>query len=1086
MPDYEVVEGERKTVTALFADIKGSMELMEDLDPEEARAIVDPALKLMIDAAHRYDGYIVQSTGDGIFALFGAPVAHEDHPQRALYAALRMQEELRRYSDRLREAGNLAVEARVGVNTGEVVVRSIRTDDTHTEYTPIGHSTSLAARMQALAPTGSIAATEHTRRLCEGYFSFKLLGPTRVKGVSEAVNVVEVTGLGPLRTRLQVATQRGLTKFVGRQAELEQMKHALGLAREGRGQIVAAMGEPGVGKSRLFLEFKEVAEAGCLVLEAYSVSHGRSWAYLPVIDLLRSYFDISDDDDERKRREKVTGKLLALERSLEDTLPYIFPLLDIGQEGDGAPAQLDPQLRRRRTLVAIKRILIRESLSQPLIVIFEDLHWIDSETQALLNMIVDGLATVRILLAVNYRPEYHHQWGNKTYYTQLRLDPLGRESADEMLAALLALPAPGDASAGANAERARPEAPLAEGSLVRMSRSPERSKGETQEERVRVPDGIKALQRVIVERTEGNPFFMEEMVQALFEQGVLLRNGGVKLAKQLDEVRIPATVQAILASRIDRLAAPEKELLQILAVLGREFPLALVQRVAGRADDELEQMLSVLQLAEFIYEQPTMDDREYTFKHTLTQEVAYGSMLAGRRRSLHALAAQAIEVVYADGLDDYLSELSHHYDYSGDAYKAVEYLGRAGQRAVRQVAHSDAIGYVSRAIELLKELPEGLERDRRELELQMALASSLLLVRGPGAEESGPVLARAQALSERFGDDRRLMEVLLDQSLFLIYRHQHQLAAEMAERVRTLAERGAAPAMIAGAHLQLGVALCFMGQFKASREHLEHAPGFVSFGAINASGSELLPDVLFMLGYPAAALARSTEFLTAARRISDPFAIVDALNTDARIHMFVRDTQAVMTRVTEIVSIATEYEIGYLIPFAAFLRGWALANEGRCEEAIPDIKRAIVEAKSAMAAGSPWMLAILAKAYGKSGQPQEGLEIVSTALASIEQTSERIYEAEIHRTKGELLLMRNPGEHAAAQGCFGRALDVSRRQNAKSLELRAAMSLARVLDQRGERHEARRILADIYGWFTEGFETADLKDARALLDELSD
>ena len=444
-----IPDGERKTLTALFADIKGSMELMEDLDPEEARAIVDPALKLMIDAVHRYDGYIVQSTGDGIFALFGAPVAHEDHPQRALYAALRMQEELRRYSAKLREAGNLAVEARVGVNTGEVVVRSIRTGDTHTEYTPIGHSTSLAARMQALAPTGSIAMTEQTRRLCEGYFSSKALGPTRIKGVSEPVDVVEVTGLGPLRTRLQVSERRGLTKFVGRQTELEQMRHALELSRDGHGQVVAAMGDPGVGKSRLLFEFKAIAQSGCLVLEAYSVSHGKASAYLPVIDLLKSYFKIAAEDDERARREKVNGKIITLDRSLEDTIPYLLGLLGI-VEGDDPLAQFDPQLRRRRTLEAIKRILARESLNQPLIVIFEDLHWIDSETQALLNLLVDGIATARILLLVNYRPEYQHQWGSKTYYSQLRLDPLGKESAEEMLTALLASPPSADLSAGAN------------------------------------------------------------------------------------------------------------------------------------------------------------------------------------------------------------------------------------------------------------------------------------------------------------------------------------------------------------------------------------------------------------------------------------------------------------------------------------------------------------------------------------------------------------------------------------------------------------------------------------------------------------
>src|ERR1700693_3886016 len=327
--EASALDGERKTVTALFADIKGSTELMQELDPEEARAIIDPALKLMIEAVRRYDGYVVQSTGDGIFALFGAPVAPEDHPQRALYAALRLQEELKRYSDRMRQEGRLPLQARVGVNTGELVVRSIQTGDTHTEYTPIGHTANLAARMQVLAPIGSIAATEQVRKLCEGYFLFNGLGPTRVKGVSEPVNVYEVTGLGPLRTRLQRAMGRGLTKFVGRGREMEALRHAAEQAKTGRGQIVAAMAEPGVGKSRLLFEFKAVSQAGWMVLETFSVSHGKASAYLPVIDLLHGYFKIASDDDTRTRREKINGKVLTLERALEDSIPYLFSLLGI-------------------------------------------------------------------------------------------------------------------------------------------------------------------------------------------------------------------------------------------------------------------------------------------------------------------------------------------------------------------------------------------------------------------------------------------------------------------------------------------------------------------------------------------------------------------------------------------------------------------------------------------------------------------------------------------------------------------------------------------------------------------------------------
>src|SRR5579863_5679113 len=330
--DSENLEGERKTVTALFADIKGSTELEQDLDPEEARAIIDPALKLMIDAVRRYDGYIVQSTGDGIFALFGAPVAHEDHPQRALYAALRVQEDLKRYSSKLVADGGNPLQCRVGINTGEVVVRSIATGAGQTEYTPIGHTTNLASRMQAVAPVGSIAVAEPTRKLVEGYFALRALGPTKVKGVTEAVNVYEVTGLGPLRTRLQRGAARGLTRFVGREREMAALAHAAERARAGHGQIVAAMADAGTGKSRLFFEFKATSQSGWMVLEAFSVSHGKASAFLPVIDLLWSYFKINSDDDERKRREKINGKIVTLDRSLEDGLPYIYGLLGLSDE----------------------------------------------------------------------------------------------------------------------------------------------------------------------------------------------------------------------------------------------------------------------------------------------------------------------------------------------------------------------------------------------------------------------------------------------------------------------------------------------------------------------------------------------------------------------------------------------------------------------------------------------------------------------------------------------------------------------------------------------------------------------------------
>jgi class 3 adenylate cyclase len=523
-------DGERKTITALFADLKGSTALIEGLDPEEARAIIDPALQLMMDAVHRYEGYVAQALGDGIFALFGAPLAHEDHPQRALYAALRMQEEMRRYADTLRAKGHPPLLMRVGINTGEVVVRSIRKDDLHADYVPVGHSTNLAARMEQLAAPGSILVTDYTHTLTDGYFEFKDLGQTQIKGVEEPLYVYEVLGAGPLRTRLQVSTtRRGLTRFVGRQRELEQLQQTLAQAQAGHGQIVGVMGEPGLGKSRLFYEFKLTSLSGFLVLEAYSVSHGKASPYLPIIELLKSYFQIQLQDDERTRRQKVIGKVLELDRSLEDTLPYLFALLGI-EEQPSPLQQMDPQIRRRRSFEALKRLFLRESLNQLLLLVFEDLHWIDSETQGFLDALSESVAGAHILLLVNYRPEYRQEWGQKTYYTQLRLAPFGKVEAEEFLDALV-------------------------GTTV----------GATD----RAP--LQDLKQLILAKTEGTPFFLEEVVQTLAEEGVLVGDrGSYRLTHHAPTLHIPTTVQGVLAARIDRLAPDEKALLQQLAVIPGE------------------------------------------------------------------------------------------------------------------------------------------------------------------------------------------------------------------------------------------------------------------------------------------------------------------------------------------------------------------------------------------------------------------------------------------------------------------------------------------------------------------------------------
>jgi class 3 adenylate cyclase/tetratricopeptide (TPR) repeat protein len=1042
----ENLDGERKTVTALFADIKGSMELIEDLDPEEARAIVDPALKLMMDAVHHYGGYVAQSTGDGIFALFGAPVAHEDHPQRALYAGLRLQEEMRRYSTKLRAAGKLPIEARVGVNTGEVVVRSIATGEGHVEYTPIGHSTSLAARMQALAPTSSVATTDATRRLGEGYFTFKSLGPTVVKGVSDPVEVYEVTGLGPLRTRLQRSAGRGLTKFVGREREMEALKHATEQAKSGHGQIVAAMAEPGVGKSRLFFEFKATSQSGWMVLETFSVSHGKASAYLPVIDLLRNYFKIASDDDERTRREKVTGRVLALDRSLEDTLPYLFALLVI-VEGEDPLAQMDRQIRRRRTLEAIKRILLRESLNQPLMVIFEDLHWIDEATQELLNLMADSIGTAKFLLLVNYRPEYRHEWGHKTYYTQLRLDPLGKESADEMLSALL-----GDGK------------------------------------------DLLPLKRLIIERTEGTPFFMEEMAQALFEDGVLQRNGTVRLVKSMNAVKVPATVQAILASRIDRLPPDEKELLQTLAVIGREFALSLVRWVVGgRKDDELERMLASLQTAEFIYEQPATGDMEYIFKHALTQEVAYNSVLVERRKLLHERAGQALESLYAAKLEERLGELSHHYTRSGNTDMALDFVRRFAQRLAEQGANSEAVAQVNAGLKLLHDQAPSAERARRELELQLILVAAHAAILGPAAAAVEETLEKAIASCEALGDSAQLCKLLGRSSGLFLFRGQVHKAKEVSERLLRLADSTRDPMNQLVAYTHIGEVMWWLGEWRAAREYFERAlrlPAPARLGAdfymgdprILAAG--LLATTLLFLGYADQARSQIKHAIALAHDRPSPKAVIGSIA--GWLYLVVREPQSVLDYAERNIALASQYGFHWELAFSTLQRGWARAHLGQPDQGVAELRAGLDQLDEiGVSTRVAHFTSQLLEGLLKARRIEEGLNLVSEAVAFAQATGAKFYEPDYHRLEGDLLLMKGAEQTALAEGCFRNAIEIAGQHGAKWFELRAAVSLARLLNRQSKRDEARTMLVEIYGWFTEGFDTADLKDAKALLDELS-
>jgi class 3 adenylate cyclase/tetratricopeptide (TPR) repeat protein len=721
------LEGERKQVTVLFADLKGNTELIHDLDPEAAQQLLDTALQHMMDAVHRFEGTVNDVAGDGIMAMFGAPIAHEDHALRACYAALAMQAELRRYAEVVRRTHGLEVLLRVGLNSGGVLVRTIG-NDLYMNYSGVGLTTNLAARMEQLAPPGTIRLTAATLRLVEGAVRVNALGPIPVKGLAEPVEVFELVGATPVHRRLQAAVARGLTRFVGRDQELAALTQALTQAAQGQGQLVALLGEAGVGKSRLVYEFVQGhATQGWRVLESAAVSYGEAMPYFPVIDLLKRYAHLDDADDARTIRAKLMDQVLTLDETLQDTVPALLVLLDALPD-DSPFRQLDPAQRRQCTLTALKRVLLRESQVQPLLLVCEDLHWMDAETQALLDSLVEGLPTARLLLLVNYRPAYQHGWGSKPYYTPLRLDPLPPASAEEFLSALL-----GD------------------------------------------DPSLTPLKQLLIARTEGNPFFLEESVRTLVETGVLMgAPGAYHLAQALPTIQVPTTVQAVLAARIDRLPPEAKRLLQTAAVVGAEVPLPLLQAIAEVPEAALHRGLAHLQAAEFLYETRLFPEPEYTFTHALTQEVAYGSLLRERRRVLHARIVEVLEALAPDRVaevasgaqvlpagrqgPDQVERLAHHALRGAVWDKAVTYCQQVGARAHDRAAFREAVAAFEQALQALAYLPESGDTRVLAIELRLALGYALSTLGDYGRRLA--LLGEAEALARALDDQARLGQVL--------------------------------------------------------------------------------------------------------------------------------------------------------------------------------------------------------------------------------------------------------------------------------------------------------------------------------------
>jgi class 3 adenylate cyclase/tetratricopeptide (TPR) repeat protein len=700
------LEGERKLVTVLFADVANYTAMSEKLDPEEVHQIVDGCFKILMDQIHKYEGTITQFTGDGAMALFGAPIAHEDHAQRACHAALDIQRAMEGYGEKIGKDYGLDFRLRIGLNSGPVIVGSIG-DDLRMDYTAIGDTVNLASRMEGLAKPGSVLVSRDTHRLAVDFFRFEPLGKVAVKGKEEMQEAYELISPSGVETRLAASMVKGLTRFVGRRNSMAALMEPYERVKEGCGQVVGLVGEAGVGKSRLVLEFRgRIPQEEFTYLEGRCIHFGGAMAYLPILDILRSYFEIKEGEQEFLIKRKMKEKVRKFDEKLQSLLPPLQDLLSLKVE-DEQYLKLEPRQKRERTFEALRDLFMRLSQESILILVVEDVHWIDKTSEEFLDYLIGWLANARILLILLHRPEYTHQWGSKSYFNRIGLTQLTLKSSAELVQAIL------------------------EGGEV----APE-------------------LRDLILNRAAGNPLFMEELTHTLLENGsIQMRDHQYVLAQKPSELQVPDTVQGIIAARMDRLEENLKRIMQVASVIGREFAFRILQAISGMREELKAQLLN-LQGLEFIYEKSLFPELEYIFKHALTQEVAYNSLLLKRRKEIHEKIGKAIEELYAERLEEFYEMLAYHYSRSDNLDKACYYLKLSGNKSTKNHSLWEAYSFYKEALGTLHRLPETVENKKERLEVLVLMGTPMILLGFP--EGSLEMLQEGESLSQGLGDSRRL------------------------------------------------------------------------------------------------------------------------------------------------------------------------------------------------------------------------------------------------------------------------------------------------------------------------------------------
>jgi predicted ATPase/class 3 adenylate cyclase len=1038
-------EAERRQLTVMFVDLVESTTLAARLDPEEMAEVLRTYQSAVAGAIARFEGHVAKYMGDGVLAYFGYPRAHEDEAERAVRAGLAAVGAVQSLGSVVGET----LAARVGIATGPVVVGELIGEGAAREETVVGDTPNLAARLQTLAEPGTVVISARTRQLIGGLFELAERGLQILKGFPVPVRAWRVVGEGTAESRFEALHGVGLTPLVGRENEIGLLLEHWERAKEGDGQVVLLAGEPGIGKSRLMRALRgRLENEPHTALSHYCSPHHQTSPLHPVIGLLERAAGFAADDPAATKLDKLEA-LLALSRNdVTAVAPLLAALLSLEADARYPPLDMSPHRQKERTLEELVDQVLGLATRRPVLALYEDVHWADPTLLELLDLLVDRIQGAPVLVLITFRPEFEPSWTRYAHVTALTLSRLSRRQGAAMVARL---------SGG----KALPPAVLDQ----------------------------------IVAKTDGVPLFVEELTRTVLETNLLRDEGDhYALAGPLPPMAIPTTLQESLLARLDRLA-PAREVAQVAAAIGREFSHELLAMTTALPESELQAALHDLVGAGLVFRRGTPAQATYSFKHALVQDAAYATLVRAKRQRLHARIAAAIEQHFPETVEAQPELLAHHYMKAGLAEPAIDYWLRAGQAEIARSATAEAIAQLSKGLELITALPDDAARWRRELELQVALGVALMAAKGWAAPEVGEVNARARDLCERLGDTSRLFPVLYGEWVFHVVRAELEAGRTAGEHLlrRALEQNDTAAETIGNRIVGTGALLC--GELVAARAHLERtlvvydpavhrSLAFLFAQDPRVSGLSVLSWALFALGYPEQAQARSEQALTDAKELSHRNTLGYALLYGCILSQLRRDRGEAPDRANSLIALAAEQGSPHFLAAGSVIRGWTLGAAGEFEAGIVQIRDGLARWQ-ATGAGFlvPYFLSLLAELHGHAGAVNDGLEVVTEALDRVDATGERWFEAELHRITGELMLRLPKADPAAAEARFRQAASVARHQGAKLWELRAATRLAGLLREQGRRDEAHDLLSPLYSQFTEGFGTADLRAASAILRE---